>query len=92
MVDVIAHESDCQGFDNERARAEGVCRSYCALHHKCEPNRKDDFTFCGECWHVFRTAKELVDTYMQEAPPRDTPRPRPEAEDIAFCPLCLHDF
>lgn len=33
---------------------------WCMIHNRSEPVRPGDYRICGECWHVFRTAEELV--------------------------------
>lgn len=89
----IVHESDCEGFRDDRGKEEGICISICMIHMECEPSRDGDFCFCPECFHVFRTPKELVDAHM-EAMKRVEPHyfVRPAATDIHSCPLCAHDF
>jgi hypothetical protein len=85
----ISHEPDCEGFSDARGRVEGICASYCWSHEACEPVREGDYLVCGECFHIFRTPEELVDALMATSEPG---RQRPKAEDIFFCPHCIHDF
>lgn len=92
-VTPVIHEPDCVGFPDDHARAEGICASMCMGCMECEPTREDDFKYCGECLHVFRTPKELVDAHM-EVMKRVDPHyfVRPAATDIYLCPVCNHDF
>lgn len=89
----IVHKDDCEGFDNNRAKEEGICQSMCMGHMECEPCREGDFINCPECLHIFRTPKELVDAHMKVMDKlSDHAFVRPAATDIHSCPVCAHDF
>lgn len=71
---------------------------HCAWHHVDEPASPDDYRTCFECFHVFRTAGELLAAHnklMSEIP---SPSWAPgtiieiDAGNIHVCPLCAHDF
>lgn len=78
------HESDCEGLVDY----DGViCKSWCYSCNRCEPRREGDFLFCYECWHVFRTSKELIDMHNKVAGTNLR-----FAHSIFSCPKCAHDF
>jgi hypothetical protein len=51
----------------------------------------DPFQYCMECGWVYWTAFQLVQSYMDNAPDDVHVKSIP-AEQISFCPECLHDF
>ena len=66
--------------------------THCSSHHLDEP---DDGAYrrCLECGHVYRTAEDLQRAWMANAPPDLADLEKlPPAEEIFFCPLCLHDW
>lgn len=87
---MTTHEHDCQGFRDEQQRAEGTCMDWCYGCERCEPVRDGDYTVCGECLHVYRTAEELWERYVDGAP-EGTYSAR-SVDDVFFCPVCMHDF
>lgn len=92
-VTPIVHQDDCEGFENDVARADGICNSMCMIHMECEPSREGDFKVCSECLHVFRTPKELVDLHMEVLISINSKSfIRPAAAEIQTCPVCTHDF
>lgn len=57
------------------------------------------YRICGECFHVYETADDLIRIYNAEGDrladqhpeePRSPWVTDPEA--IFFCPVCIHDF
>jgi hypothetical protein len=84
----MKHQPDCHGHIG----IDGQCIDVCMTHHRCEPERLGDYLLCSECWHVYRTAEELQQEYVSNAPPEHRVITPPPADEIAFCPLCLHDF
>lgn len=86
----ITHEPDCAGWDAGRRDEHDPCDSWCYGCMRCEPCREEDYQLCGECFHVYRTAEELVEHHatallvsVDECCP---------ADEIAVCPICAHDF
>lgn len=68
-------------------------RLHCWSCNEDEPDQ-GCYIRCGECGHVYLTEENLRETWLREYPllPGE---PAPEAlpaEDICFCPLCIHDF
>jgi hypothetical protein len=95
------HQPDCSGVarhphttghGSRAARPDELCEDACWFHHRCEPTREHDYQLCTECWHVYRTKWELLAAYITNAPPECQPVKSLHPDDIAFCPLCLHDF
>lgn len=67
---------------------------HCHWHEAHEPTPSGGaYIVCGECGHVYATPEELVDIFVNEAPP-DFPvtLENISAESIRFCPYCIHDF
>lgn len=50
---------------------------------------RDVYKYCLECGHIWPTAQGLVEAYNFAAQPLNAAE---TAEDVHFCPLCLHDF
>lgn len=57
------------------------------------------YLVCGECFHVYATADDLVDTFNRrgdELADLEPAQPRSawvlDPERINFCPICIHDF
>jgi hypothetical protein len=48
------------------------------------------YRVCGECFHVFETAADLV--AADQAAWSDGPHPPRDPEHIYSCPVCVHDF
>lgn len=62
----------------------------CNIHYKHEPDQEGDYLACGECFHVFRTAEELIEEYNKDRP--DFLLAITDASRVATCPHCAHDF
>jgi len=60
---------------------------WCHSCLKLEPLPDDYYIACGECGHVYVTAEDLVNAYVDEYPGY-----RPKAEHIPSCAKCWHDF
>ena len=90
--DTVFHPEDCHAEVND----DGTCGEWCHSCGRCEPQRAGDFRMCPECWHVYRTADDLLQAWAKfssttvERLPLDT-RSDP-ARYIFACPLCGHDF
>ena len=71
---------------------------WCFIHLRREPFLSGDYRACGECYHVFRTAEELIietaERYAEMATDAGIGRvvPPTDAASIYVCPLCTHDF
>lgn len=74
---------------------------YCASCEMVEPIPPGTTVHivCFECNHVYRTDQDLVDTFNDEIARANTiiePASHLQfaesADEIRFCPLCLHDF
>lgn len=65
---------------------------WCCICNQPEPPQPDDFLYCSECWHVFRTEADLVlaDQKVRARITGEAVPPRP-SEDIWVCPMCAHD-
>jgi len=83
-------------------------RQHCSWHNIDEPEQPGDHRTCGECGHIYRTARDLRWAYIRSVW-QDVRRPSPHfdlrdrweyligavrrpAADQYFCPLCGHDF
>lgn len=68
---------------------------HCYSHGTHEPVPESGaYRVCFECGHVFVTDVELRQAYIDNAP-EDTKVYADRlvsADDISFCPHCLHDF
>lgn len=60
--------------------------AFCYIHAVHETAEQDDYQLCWECGHVYRSEQELVDEYAQAGGRHRL------AQDIMFCPACLHDW
>lgn len=68
--------------------------SDCYSHYCWEKVAERPFLICGECFHVFNTAEELVEDdrkARQEFMVPDVAKPR-DPDQIFCCPHCVHDF
>lgn len=75
-------------------------KDHCYYHNEDEPITSTTFKFCGECFHVFPTIKDLVDA--EEAMRADfnshagTIQKLPTSVfstlEIKSCPFCSHDW
>lgn len=79
---------------------------YCWYHHALEPMTATTYRVCGECFHVFETAQELVDAHnvvidQINNEPRErgyksmnlAARKTVETVHLIYaCPFCVHDF
>lgn len=61
---------------------------HCHIHNEDERDRPGDYRVCGECWHVFRTATELVRVYRETSQIKLPIYIDPDMID--FCPYCAH--
>lgn len=59
--------------------------------HGEEPIPPGCYKVCGECWHAFATAEDLLEA-EREICARMGLTPAESAEDVVICPLCTHDF
>ena len=66
---------------------------HCYIHEVDEVG-EGAYRICGECFHVYRTAEDLVATERRwrtsagiSAPPRPI-----DPDEINSCPECAHDF
>lgn len=59
----------------------------CFWHHVVEP-LEGSFKDCFECGHVWRERGD----FFQDAEATLGPMTIEQLEDLAFCPLCIHDF
>lgn len=63
---------------------------WCYLHHAIEtPSHPDEAWVCGECWHVYASKNDVVETERRLY--ADTPPDR-TFEQIGSCPFCAHDW
>lgn len=68
---------------------------WCYYHERDEPVPEDGcvFRICGECFHLFRTAEDLMQQHSLElAKLKLERRTAPSVEAIYACPFCAHDF
>jgi hypothetical protein len=65
----------------------------CAIHGY-EPIPASYYRLCGECWHCFVTAAELVeaDWDVRRSLPGGEDAVRRQPDDVWVCPHCSHDF
>lgn len=80
-------------------RDEAFAGARCCAHGVDEPWAEDDFKFCYECWHVFRTEQDLVDAHNRSVREdqlyfkgTDMLVLATSADTIYSCPYCIHDF
>lgn len=81
-------------------------RCYCWVHHEYENCSGRPYRICGECHHVYRTPKDLVDAFnetsrhaaehwaelLYDTAPDIRHLNDHEHEYIGFCQYCLHDW
>lgn len=68
------------------------CReTHCYIHDEDEPDVPGDYRACGECFHVYRTATELLDEENKIMRSMGLPFTQ-DAAEVVTCPLCTHDF
>lgn len=67
-------------------------RLHCWIHHADEPDQPS-YRACGECFHVYRRAADLLAEHNKVSRAID-PDCQDEAdpERVWCCPLCTHDF
>lgn len=72
---------------------------HCWAHDVDEPPRAGDHSVCGECFHIFRTADELLAANadrtreLQNALELTTPLyPATDPAQVFACPFCSHDL
>lgn len=66
-------------------------RLHCMIHGVDEPD--GGYRSCGECWHVFRTAADLLGEHnriSQQARPGR--RDETDPGRVFCCPFCCHDW
>jgi hypothetical protein len=61
----------------------------CAIHEVVEPFDTDEAVKCPECFHVYANDEAILDQYKETYPNQILPS---SADDVLFCPLCLHDW
>jgi hypothetical protein len=97
MTAAMVHQPDCLPKHRYATVVDARCSNWCFGCGRCEPAREGDYRICGECMHVFRTPAELVSAdvavlqRVAEWNGFDEPAPRP-VDEIAWCPVCAHDF
>ncbi len=62
--------------------------SFCHIDDKEEKVTDETYLVCFECGHVYETQADLIKAWNDESEFKS----RSDADDIPFCPLCLHDF
>lgn len=62
---------------------------WCASCWRWEEVTPGAYRGCLECGHTYKTPQELVEAYNWVAEPLNLAE---TAEDVPFCPFCLHDF
>ena len=67
----------------------------CMEHYQHE-SAEGAHRVCGECFHVYGTAEELLTetnrTLSHYGPGMGPGRPITDPEQVYSCPLCAHDF
>lgn len=63
---------------------------FCYSHSRIE-RVESPFLICGECFHRFPTAEDLVHDYNYEMSDLEGFVPK-EVDQIFHCPHCVHDF
>lgn len=59
---------------------------FCWTHGVLEPMTPTTFCVCGECFHVFASAEELLNEARAFTPDIT------DADKVWCCPHCAHDF
>jgi hypothetical protein len=80
-------------------------KDHCFFHNEDEPITETSYKVCGECFHVFQKAEELIKEYERVESEINKPGLKiiefldPPAKDSVFktlsihsCPFCSHDF
>lgn len=73
---------------------------WCASCNRHETALEGDvYKYCLECGHIWKTAQELVEAYNREVDAINSADGTglvatyvETADQVYFCPLCLHDF
>ena len=60
--------------------------------HGVDESDAGAYRVCFECKHVYRSPEELQREWTENAPPDLRDEPAPPADEIGFCPLCLHSW
>ena len=60
--------------------------------HGEEPIPDGAYLVCGECWHCYVTPADLVAAVATVRAELGLPAWAGDADAVAFCPLCAHDF
>lgn len=97
---LLSHDPTCPAFGWQKA-VPCLCGklidglpgnlSHCFIHHENEPVPDDVYLVCGECFHVYATAQDLINAYERVTEEMGSRQTRP-ADEIMSCPHCVHDF
>jgi hypothetical protein len=68
-----------------------VADTYCHVHDEMEFRVRKPYLICFECGHVYNTTTDLEEDYVLNAPDKERAANQ-RANEIFFCPNCLHDF
>jgi len=68
-----------------------MATSYCYID-EAEEEITAESTVCFECGHVFRSDEEILKQYEQSFKELPHYKPKQNADEVFFCPLCLHDW
>lgn len=66
-------------------------KDFCAIHGY-EPMPRNPYRICGECFHAFATAEELVIQDQLARQHHGIPNNPEKPENVTICPVCTHDF
>jgi hypothetical protein len=69
-----------------------ACRDVHCAYHEDDEDPAGAVRVCFECGHAYLTAGEIRQAWADGAPPELRGMPAPPAEEIGFCPLCMHDW
>jgi Fe2+ or Zn2+ uptake regulation protein len=64
----------------------------CVIHEVDEPLTETTHRVCFECGHVYETPTDVEQLHREIADDYTIQVSGKKAEDILFCPLCLHDW
>jgi hypothetical protein len=65
---------------------------HCYFHGVDEPTDDDTFRVCLECCHVYQTEADLIVAANQAALEYQLGKVYASADEIKWCPLCIHDW
>lgn len=89
------HGNDAPRSQVERAIVSEQLAEMCMWHGVIEPLRPDDFWWCDECGHVWRTREDFdTSVAVLDAECRKFDRREYETNprELPYCPLCAHDW